>query len=205
MPAAIPVTVNGMTYPSKLAACQAYGHAGAKIDHRVRTGMSFEDAINAKPRYTGAKAHSSYVVWNAMISRCTSKGNGGYKTHGARGISVCERWLKDFWAFVADMGERPSLDHSLDRFPNQKGNYEPNNCRWATQEQQSRNKYTNVFIEFKGERLCLRDWAKRVGVSPDTLKYRIRNGWPLLQALSLSRLPHGATYQRIAAEQRAGA
>jgi hypothetical protein len=76
--------------------------------------------------------------WSAMLARCESKADSSYCRYGGRGISVCERW-HDFWAFIADLGPRPSSDHSLDRLdPN--GGYEPSNCRWATKGEQARNR-----------------------------------------------------------------
>ncbi len=74
-----------------------------------------------------------------MISRCHSTTNSSYDRYGARGISVCTRWRASYAAFKADMGDRPSNAHSLDRIdPN--GNYEPGNCRWATLAEQQTNK-----------------------------------------------------------------
>lgn len=72
-----------------------------------------------------------------MIQRCTNPNNNRYEIYGAIGVSVCERWLK-FDGFYADMGERPP-GKTLDRYPNNCGNYEPGNCRWATAIEQRRN------------------------------------------------------------------
>lgn len=73
-----------------------------------------------------------------MIRRCTKPGYTGWRLYGGRGITICQRWRDDFAAFLADVGERPSREHSLDRIdPN--GNYEPGNVRWATATEQRRN------------------------------------------------------------------
>lgn len=81
-----------------------------------------------------------YQVWANMKDRCSNKRNGSFDRYGGRGIEVCDRWLGSFENFLADMGKRPSPNHSLDRWPNNDGNYDPGNCRWATRSQQQKNK-----------------------------------------------------------------
>ena len=81
---------------------------------------------------------AEYEAWHSMIQRCTNPKNPGWKNYGGRGIKVCSRWL-DFVNFLADVGRKPSPKHSLDRFPNNDGNYEPGNVRWATKSQQQSN------------------------------------------------------------------
>lgn len=86
----------------------------------------------------GMRRSPEYGIWRTMITRCTNQNNQGYKYYGARGITVAREWLR-FENFLADMGLRPSVDHSLDREDNSKG-YSKDNCRWATRSQQARNK-----------------------------------------------------------------
>jgi hypothetical protein len=104
--------------------------------------------------------------------------------YGGRGITVCDRWRESFENFFADMGERPSTKHSIDRYPDNNGNYEPGNCRWATDIQQARNKRTTRYIEYNDIKLPLVEWAESKGIKPATLKKRLRCGWSIEKALN---------------------
>ena len=81
-----------------------------------------------------------YTAWALMIQRCYNSKRDGYSYYGGRGIAVCARWRDSFESFLADMGPKPPSAHSLDRFPNSDGNYEPDNCRWATKQEQMLNR-----------------------------------------------------------------
>ncbi len=125
---------------------------------------------------------AEYRCWVNIRKRCEKRYSTSFKDYGARGIRVCERW-QSFENFLADMGRRPSPKHSIERHDSN-GDYEPGNCRWATKHEQVRNTRRSVLIEFRGRTLCLGDWAREIGVSSRTLRWRIEN-WGVERALSV--------------------
>lgn len=138
------------------------------------------------PKVThGHSGTSLYKTWERMRQRCHNPNSNSYGNYGGRGIVVCERWLSSFENFLADMGERPE-GKTLDRYPDNDGNYEPGNCRWATNAEQKRNTRRTKMITFNGKTLCMRDWAALVGVSESQFWKRINKGWPLERALTPS-------------------
>jgi len=119
--------------------------------------------------------HPLYDLWMAMIARCENKKSISYKNYGGRGITVCERW-HDLLLFSKDMGERP-LGCSIDRI-NSDGNYEPGNCRWATNLEQGRNRGNNRILEYGGEKRCLSEWAEFFNIKHAALqKYLSRHSF----------------------------
>lgn len=127
--------------------------------------------------------HKTYRVWQLMIQRCHNPNNDHYHRYGGRGISVCESWRVSFLAFLADMGDRPD-GKTLDRFPNNSGNYEKTNCRWATLAEQARNTRRN--IKFDG--ICVLDHSKALGSKRGLVNSRLRRGWTLEKAVSTRKL-----------------
>ena len=125
----------------------------------------------------GMRGTPTYNSWISAKTRCLSRLGKTDPLYGGRGITVCKRWAESFSLFLEDMGERPP-GCSLDRINND-GNYEPGNCRWATDCQQSRNKRTNKFITAFGETKTLIEWAAdpRCVVGKGTLVFRASRGW----------------------------
>ncbi len=125
----------------------------------------------------GRSRTPAYYAWLAAKSRCTNPKNPGFSRYGARGITICKRWLS-FNSFLKDMGEKPA-GLSLDRKNNYKG-YSPSNCRWATKDQQMNNLRRTVYISAFGETKSVSQWARdeRCLVKKQALQTRISKfGW----------------------------
>jgi hypothetical protein len=147
-----------------------------------------------------AEDQPEWGSFNGMMSRCLNPNDKGYRRYGGRGITVCERWrVGGFWVFLADMGARPSPQHTIDRYPDNDGNYEPGNCRWATPKQQGRNRRSNRVIEFRGERRTVAEWSEVVGISRVTLLSRLDQlGWSVEEALTTSAEGTGVKWRKPA-------
>jgi hypothetical protein len=142
-----------------------------------------------------------YSIWNNMRSRCYDPNDNSYHNYGGRGITISARWfygegnLSAYECFALDMGARPSLEHSIDRFPDMNGNYEASNCRWATTPQQARNRRQNVFITYRGVIMVLQDALIACG-NNDSRYYRIKKRFDLSpqnafdQMLSIPKRSH---------------
>jgi hypothetical protein len=117
-----------------------------------------------------------------MIGRCENTTTDAYPWYGGRGIKVCDRW-RTFENFLADLGERPSKDHTLER-GDVNGNYEPGNVRWATRLEQGANKRNNRNLTAFGETLHMQEWCRRFGILQGTLWDRLDRGWDVERALS---------------------
>lgn len=152
-------------------------------------GCLGREQLRAAPQ-VGSPKHGlcytpEYRAWGSMIQRCTNSKSRSFKNYGGRGITVCAEWRKSFEAFFAYVGNRPSPDHTLDRFPNQNGNYEPGNVRWATQVEQMNNVRNNVRVVYRGEKMTLPEAIRKAGniASRTAVGYRIRVGWPIDRAV----------------------
>lgn len=138
--------------------------------------------------HTGRGTRSSeYNSWDGMNQRCHNTKNPSYRKYGGRGIRVCARWRASFANFIADMGRKPSPQHSIDRIDND-GNYEPGNCRWATLSQQNSNmQRSKGALVYKGECGTFQYWAAKLGVTPSALCRRLNAGWSLERTLTTPR------------------
>lgn len=131
-----------------------------------------------------------YNAWQHMIKRCHSAANSAYKDYGARGIIVCDRWRTSFLSFIEDIGKRPNSKYSLDRIDND-GPYSPENCRWATREEQMNNTRNNRLLSHNGKVLTVAQWADELDLSYDVIRSRLRSGWSVEKTLSTPKMKQG--------------
>lgn len=136
----------------------------------------------------GMKGSREYSAWRAMLSRCLNPNTADYARYGAVGIAVCDRW-KSFENFYADMGPRP-IGHTIERNDGT-GDYCPDNCRWATYEEQAINRSTTVFVTVPVKLL-----ERALGMSNGNLLRRLDNGWDIETAITT------ATQKQFARPQR---
>lgn len=144
----------------------------------------FSREITSKRSIThGMTGTKVYAAWKGIKRRCLTPSEPSYKNYGGRGISIHPDWSKDFMSFYREIGDPPSESHTVDRIDNEKG-YVPGNVRWATMEEQQRNKRSNVFYEYNGESLMLGQLAEKYGISFSTLAHRlITKGWSVNDAI----------------------
>ena len=152
--------------------------------------------------YSPQEYPEEYKSWESMKDRCYRANNQAYARYGARGIRVCDRWRaprNGFKNFMEDMGAKPSYEktpnrkrplYTLDRI-DVDGDYCPENCRWATWEEQARNKTNNVLLTYKGETLSVTDWSKILGIKRSTIFARLRYGYTASEALCPKRYKSG--------------
>jgi hypothetical protein len=164
----------GLTVKALVAALRSVSIA--PISHKEAKALAQRKRSNKR------RHPQEYSIWSGMRSRCANAKRSDYKMYGGKGISVCERWMC-FENFFADMGPRPSPAHSLDRYPNQRGNYEPGNVRWATARQQANNTYDNRLVTHHGVTRSVSEWARVQGLTVSALFGRLNNGWSIARAL----------------------
>lgn len=154
-------------------------------------GCLMRELTSKRATKHGMHKSSEYDCWNAIRSRCNNPKNIGFAHYGGRGIRVCDRWQNDFPAFFADMGKKPSKEHSIERIDTN-GNYEPGNCRWATKFQQANNYRRTHRLTLNGVTRGATEWARIIGISAYTIIHRIQRGWSHEKALTTK--PHRRPY-----------
>lgn len=126
-----------------------------------------------------------HKIWCNIKSRCNNKNNKAYKNYGARNIKVCDEWLnfENFYNWAINNGYEEGL--TIDRI-DVNGNYEPDNCRWATKEEQSNNRRNNHIITYNNETHTLSEWAKNLNINYKCLYKRIIvRKWSIKKAFNL--------------------
>lgn len=141
--------------------------------------MKFESKHGHAKSSRGA-CSPEYRCWGGIKSRCLTPTHPEFKNYGAKGVSICDEWRDDFVAFFDYVGPRPSPLHSIDRYPNRNGNYEPGNVRWATKKEQTHNRdYTRSI-----DGTPLTEIARQRGISYAMVRGRIARGWSFEKAIS---------------------
>lgn len=139
-------------------------------------------ALGRSNKTHGMHQTHAYRSWRSMNTRCRNQKSPDYGHYGARGIQVCVRW-HTFANFIADMGTPPSARHSLDRYPDKTGNYEPGNVRWATMVEQHRNRTNNFIVSVDGRSMTLAEASILYSVKYQTAYARLKSGWTVDRAL----------------------
>lgn len=142
-------------------------------------GCLVRDTTIARSTTHGLSNTRFWQKWRSMRQRCLDKNSAAYYKYGAKGVTVCERWL-NFDNFKADLFESYSKhvsvfgekETTLDRIDPLK-NYSPENCRWATNKQQGRNRTNNKLLTYKEVTLPMVEWAERMNISQDVVEQRI--------------------------------
>jgi hypothetical protein len=140
-------------------------------------GCFRREVVSKRRKTHGNAANPTYTTWVRIWQRCTNPKNARWSSYGGRGIAVCERWAL-FENFLADMGQKPN-GLSIDRYPNNDGNYEPGNCRWATNDEQMNNTSRSLgSISAFGKTMTPLQWSKELGIPYITIINRLHNGLP---------------------------
>lgn len=162
------ISPNGQTNSTSICECLMCGVIKTYLNYDVRRGHY--EACGCLNTTHGMSGTPEYITWKSMLQRCYNSNIEQCDDYGGRGITVCDRWKGSFENFFADMGYRPTDQHSLDREDND-GDYEPSNCRWATSEEQNNNKRDNRLFTIYNKTMSLANWC-RISQVPYMVAYR---------------------------------
>ncbi len=143
--------------------------------------LAKQDLIKRQTTH-GGYGTPEYSSWRSMKDRCLNPTDKNYKDYGGRGIVICDQW-NAFPNFLTDMGKRPSLQYSIERI-DVNGNYEPDNCIWATAKQQSINRRNTIRITFEGITMSLVTWCEMLGVNTKRTAKRMWEGMSFIDAVT---------------------
>jgi hypothetical protein len=132
----------------------------------------------------GYRASSEYKTWISMKDRCLNSNHPYFKYYGGAGVTICPQWLNSFETFLNDVGPRLSAKHSIDRFPDRHGNYEPGNVRWATRREQVLNRDMTHQITLNGVTRPLIDVCLEFGINGKAMRARLQRGWSAEKIIS---------------------
>ncbi len=187
----LPIGTQGISRPYQVCRCACGGLRLALVGSfkagKTQSCGCYHSEQTSKSRTKHGKRWSlTYRSRDAMLQRCTNDNDKGYPDYGGRGITVCDRWRdpeNGFANFLADMGERPTRQHEIERKDND-GNYCPENCRWATRNEQARNKRSNRTMMYNDKTQCIAAWAEETGIQRSTISARLMRGWSVEKALT---------------------
>lgn len=143
---------------------------------------TWRDRISKSKTIHGMTGSKVYQTWSGIRRRCTDKKSGSWKDYGGRGIKVCKRWQK-FENFYADMGHPPTKKHTIERI-NNKGDYKPSNCKWATRKEQNQNYSRNKILKIKGQFFSVKEASKKFKIPYSRIIGRLSRGWTDKRAVS---------------------
>lgn len=130
-----------------------------------------------RAKWGGAWKTRLYSIWRHMIERCEQENHPSFQYYGAKGVSVCDEWRCSFFAFKKWAEEHGYNDElTIDRKDNSKG-YSPDNCRFATQKEQQRNRSTNRLVNTEYGPITIKEASERFGIHKDTIRRRLETGW----------------------------
>lgn len=175
------MSTNGSNYAKRVICICDCGNnttvnlANLKNSNTKSCGCLWSETIIKTNTFHGMSSTREYSCWEHIKTRCYNTKAECYPDYGGRGIKVCDRWLNSFENFFKDMGNCPSKKHSVERVEND-GDYEPNNCKWATGFEQAGNKRSNFRIYYNGEYKILAEWSRILKISPSTIRKYIKKG-----------------------------
>lgn len=178
-------SLKGRTYWRCICDC---GNMFSTVSYTLRVGeckscgCSQKEGARERRTSHGMAGTKVYTTWQRMQARCYNETNKAFKDYGGRGIKVCDRWLESFENFLEDMGY-PQPHESIDRRDND-GDYCPENCRWADNKTQARNKRNNHFIVLDGDSKTIAEWGEITGIDENTISERLKSGWSDRDALT---------------------